>query len=525
MLNKMKMYSVLIVLMSFFLSSQAIANESFCDVLDGHHATLQGGRVKPLGGHAKDLVKFIVGKSKWNGQSAMAIYCQMSLSSFFKEYKDLNLPIQVQHIETKKFLGIDEDAKSVSLEFAKSKLPEMLRYSRGLKARKEDNPFSKDLNAVIVRTQLYEDILTGNNWQIPFVHGEGNQAKLNWIPVKHWLELPEKKDIKLEVLQKELDSLETQYQSLSGKKHVVEWWYGKLHLFHWSILAVVLSLAIVLTVKKLNSKLLWSVLTVTFLLECVAIFLRVWISGRGPVTNMYETVMWVGIGGLFFALVLAAYRKEKLFLLGGLILNLLALFMMTFATDMLDPTIKPLVPVLRDNFWLSTHVTSITISYAAFGLSWVLANYYMIKSIVRNVTVEETKFINQLCYDCLKIGVVLLAAGIILGGVWADYSWGRFWGWDPKETWALIALMIYIAILHGRFAGWIKPKTFIPFVAIAFLSIMMAWFGVNYILAAGLHSYGFSEGGSMFLGGFFAIQLLIFALHIFRVVLQKQSAA
>ena len=99
-------------------------------------------------------------------------------------------------------------------------------------------------------------------------------------------------------------------------------------------------------------------------------------------------------------------------------------------------------------------------------------------------------------------GVVLLAGGVILGGVWADYSWGRFWGWDPKETWSLIVLLVYMAILHGKYTSWIPPHRFVPLVAGAFMTVMMAWFGVNYILASGLHSYGFSEGGAIFLGSF-----------------------
>ena len=108
--------------------------------------------------------------------------------------------------------------------------------------------------------------------------------------------------------------------------------------------------------------------------------------------------------------------------------------------------------------------------------------------------------------------MILLAAGIILGGVWADYSWGRFWGWDPKETWSLIVLLVYMAILHGKSTSWIPPHRFVPMVAGAFMTVMMAWFGVNYILASGLHSYGFSEGGAIFLVSFFSIQIAILLL-------------
>jgi ABC-type transport system involved in cytochrome c biogenesis permease subunit len=102
--------------------------------------------------------------------------------------------------------------------------------------------------------------------------------------------------------------------------------------------------------------------------------------------------------------------------------------------------------------------------------------------------------------------VVLLAAGTILGGIWADYSWGRFWGWDPKEVWALIALLGYVAILHARYTGWMGQFGFAAWNIIAFSLVVMAWYGVNFVLGAGLHSYGFSSGGQGFVASFISIQ-------------------
>ena len=90
---------------------------------------------------------------------------------------------------------------------------------------------------------------------------------------------------------------------------------------------------------------------------------------------------------------------------------------------------------------------------------------------------QEFRHQANLIYTCLKVGSTLLALGVILGGIWADYSWGRFWGWDPKETWSAIALCLYLAILHGRYTHWLGDNRFIPAVAAAFMSIMMAWFG------------------------------------------------
>ena len=96
----------------------------------------------------------------------------------------------------------------------------------------------------------------------------------------------------------------------------------------------------------------------------------------------------------------------------------------------------------------------------------------------------------------MQVGVLLIAAGTILGGVWADYSWGRFWGWDPKEVWALITLLVYLVPLHGRFAGWVNTFGLVVASVVCFLSVVMAWYGVNFVLGVGLHSYGFVEGGS-----------------------------
>lgn len=111
-------------------------------------------------------------------------------------------------------------------------------------------------------------------------------------------------------------------------------------------------------------------------------------------------------------------------------------------------------------------------------------------------TAARIKPLSNFIYRAMQVGVLLVAAGTILGGVWADYSWGRFWGWDPKEVWALIVLVVYLVPLHGRFAGWFNTFSLVASSVVCFMSVMMAWYGVNFVLGVGLHSYGFVEGGS-----------------------------
>jgi cytochrome c biogenesis factor len=112
--------------------------------------------------------------------------------------------------------------------------------------------------------------------------------------------------------------------------------------------------------------------------------------------------------------------------------------------------------------------------------------------------------------------VLLLAAGIVLGGVWADYSWGRFWGWDPKEVWALVALLGYLAVLHARHAGLVRQRGLAALSVVCFSLVVIAWYGVNFVLGVGLHSYGFGGGGRGYIAGAIILQLVFAGLAVTR---------
>ena len=118
------------------------------------------------------------------------------------------------------------------------------------------------------------------------------------------------------------------------------------------------------------------------------------------------------------------------------------------------------------------------------------------RSLAMQSTASRIKPLSNFIYRAMQVGVLLVAAGTILGGVWADVSWGRFWGWDAKEVWALITLLVYLVPLHGRFAGWVNTFTLNVASVACFASVLMAWYGVNFVLNTGLHTYGFVEGGA-----------------------------
>ena len=261
-----------------------------------------------------------------------------------------------------------------------------------------------------------------------------------------------------------------------------------------------------------------------FLSQAYGMTLRVLISGRPPVTNMYESVVWVAFGGVLFALVFEAVYKVRIFAACASALAVVCLILAD-NVPILDGSISPLVPVLRDNMWLTIHVLTITLGYAAFTLAMGIGHLNLGLYFFRPGEAVLFKNLSLFLYRALQVGTLFLAVGTLLGGVWASYSWGRFWGWDPKETWALIATLGYLAILHARMTGWIKDFGMAVGSLLGYLLVLMAWYGVNFVLGTGLHSYGFGSGGYWYVGGFVAFEVMVITAALLRrrSELQKQA--
>lgn len=249
-------------------------------------------------------------------------------------------------------------------------------------------------------------------------------------------------------------------------------------------------------------------LVAVFALESWGMAVRSLISGRAPVTNMYETIVFVSWGAILFALLFELVYRVRYFAASAAGLSVLML-LLADNVPIFDGSIQPLVPVLRDNFWLTTHVITIMLGYAAFFLGVALAHVNLGLFFFAPDRRPLLRKLSLFLYRTLQAGTLFLAAGTLLGGVWASYSWGRFWGWDPKETWALIATLTYLAILHGRFVGWIQEFGLAVGALVGGLTVLMAWYGVNFILGTGLHSYGFGAGGTGYVAGFVAFEMAV----------------
>jgi cytochrome c-type biogenesis protein CcsB len=257
--------------------------------------------------------------------------------------------------------------------------------------------------------------------------------------------------------------------------------------------------------------------------QASSIVMRCMIAGRPPVTNMYESIIWVSFAVSFFGMIFFARYRAPVYLLAALPVTLISLLLVHQMPIAMPASIDPLVPVLRDNFWLTVHVLTITLSYAAFALAMGFGHILLWRYVRNPAAASADAPMHFWLYRVLQLGVLLLAAGTILGGVWANYSWGRFWGWDPKETWALIALLCYIVTLHGRLAGWWTEFGLVVASVVCFLAILMAWYGVNFVLGKGLHSYGFGVGGETYVAIFVVLDLLFVAFAIWRYRKSKRA--
>ncbi len=267
-------------------------------------------------------------------------------------------------------------------------------------------------------------------------------------------------------------------------------------------LAWILSLAALICVvpsKRLNWQPLYIAALGIFTAGIAAMFagfaMRCLIAHRPPITNMYESVLSVGAGIAILGMIYELIYRKRYLLIAASGLSALVLILAESYPTLFDPGIHPLPAVLRNRFWLWVHVVPIMLSYAAFAVVWILANVSLGGYLGGHAGKELMNALSKLTLKIIRIGIFLLTAGTILGGFWADYSWGRFWGWDPKEVWALISVLFYLNILHARYVGWIADFGMAAWSVISFVVVIMTWYGVNFVLGSGLHSYGAGGGG------------------------------
>ena len=274
-----------------------------------------------------------------------------------------------------------------------------------------------------------------------------------------------------------------------------ETWMNRVNLFYIS-LGLYLLAFIFLSISWMIKPILLNRVAYLFLISGTlihgyGIFLRMQIMERPPVTTLYESVIFVSLIIMTLAVLLEYFRKDGLgTFVGSVSGSVLHYVGFSYAAD--GDTLGMLVAVLNSNFWLATHVTTITIGYGASLMAGCVGHLYLIQEI-RGLNSASLKSIFNNMFGVTLLALFFTLFGTILGGIWADQSWGRFWGWDPKENGALLIVLWQLMMIHMRLSGLAKPKEFALGMALNNIIVALAWFGVN-LLQVGLHSYGFDDG-------------------------------
>ena len=254
---------------------------------------------------------------------------------------------------------------------------------------------------------------------------------------------------------------------------------------------------------------LW-VLVMTFVLHTAALGVRIWLQGRPPVTNLYSSAVFIGWALVGGAIVLERITKLSVATLAACAGGVGTLFIaQSLAKD--GDTMGVMQAVLDSNFWLGTHVVTITLGYSATFLAGFLAILYIILGLTTTLLDRrKARMMAGMVYATVCFALLLSFVGTVLGGIWADQSWGRFWGWDPKENGAVLIVIMNAIILHARWGHLVKERGMMVLAVGGNVITAWSWFGTN-LLGVGLHSYGFMDGAMKALVVFAASQMLIMA--------------
>lgn len=533
------MQKKLYLLFSFFLLvvTPAMANQGleYLPVQDQ-------GRIKPFDTFARESLQLVYGKKQYkkktaDGAEKLSAVDIVMTWMLLPEHWDEQKFVEVKHLGLKNKLNLTTEQKYFSPKelILNEKLGLLITELEGLQKDKQKlNSFFQAVARMQNQLSLYKSVANGllpgflpqkdsTDWRNLNQLNDEEKKLFSDLTMGFLAYVKAKNNHRLNSAVQSINEYRQKNFSSKVNADKIKWevFYNEKHPFQWTwILYLFCFLALstyFVSKKEVFYKASWLFILLGFAVHTFGFAIRIYLTGRPPVSNMYETVVWVPWASVLFAMIFDRVLKNKFFLFAASIIGTVCLILADLAPVILDPSLNPLEPVLRSTLWLTVHVLTITISYSAFFLAFVLGDvalvFYLLGEEKRK---KEIKALADAAYRSIQVGVVLLAAGTILGGVWADYSWGRFWGWDPKETWALIALLGYLAILHGRLAGWVKPFGFMIWSVLSFDLVIMAWYGVNFVLGAGLHSYGFGGGGLPVVASFVFFHLL-FVILVWQV--------
>jgi len=485
-----------------------------------------GGRMKPTHTLASELLRKVAHTNNFKGLNPT----QVLLSITEMPMLWLNVPfiyLEKGNPQIRELLGLSKNTKYAKfIDFYDDKGTSIIG-KRVVEAQKNKikSKFDTDIIKIEQRVWLLSQTLGGGMLRIyPIPNDENNKwvsqpETLNAgfkgtdsvfvrqsLPVYMQLLQSSKKSGDYTETNKVLDGIK-KFQKKFGKevypsedKIELEIAYNKFNVFNRlikyyglsSILLIIFLITQILSSKKWINYIVKGLIVFIvafFILHTLGLLSRWYISGSAPWSNAYEAIVFVAWATMLFGLILG--EKSTLTIAAATFITAITMFFASL--NWLDPEIANLQPVLN-SWWLKVHVSIIVGSYGPFSLGMILGVFTLFLMIFTNsknkkkmdLHIKELTIINEMS---ITVGLVMLTIGTFLGGMWANESWGRYWGWDPKETWALISIMVYAFVLHMRLIPGLRGRyTFNLWSIIAYASIMMTFMGVNFYLS-GLHSY------------------------------------
>ncbi|RBQ26638.1 MULTISPECIES: cytochrome c biogenesis protein CcsA [Arcobacteraceae] len=483
-----------------------------------------GGRMKPLATLNREIVQKLSGSASFLGMNSDQII--LGMLSRPDVWKDVKI-IKIQTPKLKKFLGIDEKEQYMSFSEAFDEKGEYILTSESEKAFQtkpiERGTYEKDIIKVEEKLNIIYSVFNGALLNIfPRVYDEHSpDDNFKWYsPIEAMQEFTGQNQAAINsVIRGLMNSLvESDWESAnnyidmialyqdkvgdnikpSKSKVNAEIIFNKLDIFFkltgaYMLLGLVMViLAFVIIFKpefkaQKTTKIIFIILSILFAIQTFGMGYRWYLSGHAPWSDIYETLVYISWSAIFAGVI---FFRKSLLALGAAVI-IAGIFMFTAHLTDVDPQITNLVPVLK-SYWLTIHVSILTASYGFFGLSAILGFLTLIMFMFRknkphlDDIIKHISAINEIS---LIIGLACITIGNFLGGVWANESWGRYWGWDPKETWAYVSIIVYAIVIHLRFVKSLNtPYVLATASLLAFSSIMMTYLGVNFYLS-GMHSY------------------------------------
>jgi len=495
------------------------------------------GRTKPFDSVARDALKVISGRRSLRHEDQVVQPMQwlldvMARTPAAREYK----VFRIDHPDLKSLLGLDPDRRYFSLMELEPRGADLEAQFNQVAQMPRNAPRSNYQRAVYslgAHVILFQTLASPEQLHVqpPMRPGE------DWSTIAHAFHAGFDPDRPAPAPAAILNAIEAWrardatafaqaaaiYSAITAQatpeahaRAALEAWLNRVDLFRMCLVlyATVFLLAAVswLAAPQALGRAAFALLCLALALHSGALLARIYLSGRAPVTNLESSALFIGWAIVVMGIVLELIYRNALAMAVSAVLGFVTLTI--FVNLVRDDSMKVLQAVLDTNFWLWTHVPAITVGYAATFLAGALGvTYIMLGLFTRLLRGELEKILTRMIYGVTCFAILFSFVGTVLGGIWADQSWGRFWGWDPKENGAVLIVLANALLLHARWAGLVRGRGMAVLAVFGNIVTAWSWFGTN-MMGVGLHSYGFMDKAAIVMWAFVSSQLLLIGLGL-----------